>query len=465
MSEHRGHQQHEVEVRSDVVDVISNLPDCILDHILSFMPTKEVVKTSILSTRWKNLWASAPNIDFDDERLRGKEVDALRLLDVTSFVNFVERVLRLRDASNMEKFRLSCHVFRDAFKIRSWISHAIMQNVQELDLFLFAEDPSVIPQSMFNSTSLVSLKIRMDCVIEFPSDVSFPCLKTLHLSFVRFPNDDFTEKLFSGCRVLEELVLFRICLRNLKNIAISNSTLKRLTICDQSSFVVVNDPTSGCKIKIDAANLTYFEYIGFLSNKIILNNTSSLEKSFIEFLNPRGRGNELEVAGRAIDLLKRLKHVVSLRLSDYYIIETLSFVASVCSVVFPNLTHLMMTMEIENDTFTELMRLLSFCPVLQSICFSEGFKCFMHLGENHYIWYSKPICIENCLKTVSLKNFHGYKSEICFLKCVLKTACALERMDIRWSETYLRDLKRKTKARKELEKIERSSTAFVIKFS
>lgn len=89
----------------------------------------------------------------------------------------------------------------------------------------------------------------------------------------------------------------------------------------------------------------------------------------------------------------------------------------------------------------------------------------MHLGENHYIWYSKPICIENCLKTVSLKNFHGYKSEICFLKCVLKTACALERMDIRWSETYLRDLKRKTKARKELEKIERSSTAFVIKFS
>lgn len=93
--------------------------------------------------------------------------------------------------------------------------------------------------------------------------------------------------------------------------------------------------------------------------------------------------------------------------------------------------------------------------------------CDMHLGENNSTWSSMPICITNCLKTVTLKNFHGYNSEICFLKRILKTACALEMMDIWWSKTktYLRDLKKKIEVRKELEKIERKAAACVIKLS
>ncbi|KAL7591290.1 F-box/LRR-repeat protein At3g58900 [Lactuca sativa] len=416
MSEYRGHKQHEIEDIGDIVDLdhISNLPDYILHQILSFMPTKEAVKTSILSTRWKNLWVSVPTIDFDDELLMAKLADGWLRPDVTSFVNFVERVLRLHDASNMEKFRLSCCVYRNAFQISSWISDAIIHNVQELDMSLFAKDPSVIPQSMFHNTSLVSLKIRMNCAIQLPSHVSFPCLKTLHMSFVRFMHDDFTEKLFSGCPALEELSLSDCRWINLKSIAISSSTLKSLSIRDLTHFVVFDDPTSGCKIKIDAANLTYFGYFGNLLNEIIFNDTMSLDKAFIKFPNP-GEGVN-KVACRAIDLFQQLKYVVSLTLSNH-------------------------TM--------------------------EGFMCDMHLGENNSTWSSMPICITNCLKTVTLKNFHGYNSEICFLKRILKTACALEMMDIWWSKTktYLRDLKKKIEVRKELEKIERKAAACVIKLS
>lgn len=317
MSEYRGHKQHEIEDIGDIVDLdhISNLPDYILHQILSFMPTKEAVKTSILSTRWKNLWVSVPTIDFDDELLMAKLADGWLRPDVTSFVNFVERVLRLHDASNMEKFRLSCCVYRNAFQISSWISDAIIHNVQELDMSLFAKDPSVIPQSMFHNTSLVSLKIRMNCAIQLPSHVSFPCLKTLHMSFVRFMHDDFTEKLFSGCPALEELSLSDCRWINLKSIAISSSTLKSLSIRDLTHFVVFDDPTSGCKIKIDAANLTYFGYFGNLLNEIIFNDTMSLDKAFIKFPNP-GEGVN-KVACRAIDLFQQLKYVVSLTLSNH----------------------------------------------------------------------------------------------------------------------------------------------------
>ena len=50
-------------------DGINRLPYKVLCHILSFLPTKYAVGTSILSTTWKNLWSSVPNLDFDDELL------------------------------------------------------------------------------------------------------------------------------------------------------------------------------------------------------------------------------------------------------------------------------------------------------------------------------------------------------------------------------------------------------------
>ncbi|XP_023729583.1 F-box/LRR-repeat protein At3g59190 [Lactuca sativa] len=456
----KGHEQHE---SGDTVDDISNLPDCILHQILSFIPTKEVVKMSILSTRWKNLWASAPNIDFNDGLLYAKTVDGRCRPEVSSFINFVDRVLALRDPSNMEKFHLSCFVCNNASKIHSWISYAIMHNVQELDLCLFGVDPFVIPRCMLDSTPLVSLKIKMDCVIELPSHVSFPFLKTLHLSLVRFPDDASTEKLFSGCPFLEELVLLDCYLVNLNNIVISSSTLKSLTIHDLPYFGEFDD-TSGCNIKIDAVNLTYFKYFGNLLNDILLNNALSLIDACIHIPIPQER--ETEVTYRAIDLLKQLRYVVSLRISNR-IMESLIFADNMVhySPVFSNLRHLVLTMESGKYPFGGLMDLLYFCPILQSICLLEGFGHHMCLGENDPILIVVPICMLSCLKIVTFKNFHANDSEIYFLKCILKYACVLERMDIVWSKTRLPDLKKQAQARTELETIQRSSTACHVKFS
>uniref|UniRef100_A0A803R4K9 F-box domain-containing protein n=1 Tax=Cannabis sativa TaxID=3483 RepID=A0A803R4K9_CANSA len=45
-------------VAGDDDDRISKLPDSVIIHILSFLPTEDVVQTCILSKRWKLIWLS-----------------------------------------------------------------------------------------------------------------------------------------------------------------------------------------------------------------------------------------------------------------------------------------------------------------------------------------------------------------------------------------------------------------------
>ncbi|KAF7027958.1 hypothetical protein CFC21_039941 [Triticum aestivum] len=49
------------------VDMFGPLPDEVLSHVLSFLPSREAVQTCCLARRWRHLWKSAPVI-----RVRGE---------------------------------------------------------------------------------------------------------------------------------------------------------------------------------------------------------------------------------------------------------------------------------------------------------------------------------------------------------------------------------------------------------
>ncbi|KAK9024660.1 hypothetical protein V6N11_004818 [Hibiscus sabdariffa] len=83
-------------------DRISKLPDSILSHILLSLPIKDAVSTSILSTRWRHLYAYMLNLDVDFFLFWRSPP-----LTVKSFTNFMDKMLFVHTEGRIEHLRLN----------------------------------------------------------------------------------------------------------------------------------------------------------------------------------------------------------------------------------------------------------------------------------------------------------------------------------------------------------------------
>ncbi|AES63194.2 F-box/RNI/FBD-like domain protein [Medicago truncatula] len=204
---------------SMAVDRIGSLPDEILIHILSFVPTKQAFVTSILSKRWTHLWCFVPNLDFSDTKLKNGE-------DSSRFSNFVNTVFHSQDCFGshaINSFILDIdHFFSGllpcgTYYINGWVDILVERKVQYLNLYLHApvnwEEtiPPTLPTAIFTSTTLVVLKLCWFFMgVDFPFPFTFPSLKTLHLKDFYFHQQSDFFMLLDGCPVLQDLQLSNI---------------------------------------------------------------------------------------------------------------------------------------------------------------------------------------------------------------------------------------------------------------
>jgi hypothetical protein len=84
-------------------DILSTLPNSLLTRILSWVPTIDVVQTSVLSKRWRHVWKEILVLDisdesFVDESFVADKVDQYkqRIDTFTNFSGFVNSVFALR---------------------------------------------------------------------------------------------------------------------------------------------------------------------------------------------------------------------------------------------------------------------------------------------------------------------------------------------------------------------------------
>uniref|UniRef100_A0A0E0R5L3 F-box domain-containing protein n=1 Tax=Oryza rufipogon TaxID=4529 RepID=A0A0E0R5L3_ORYRU len=160
-------------------DRISDLPDDVIHHVLSLLPSRDAVRTCALARRWRDLWRSVPAVRVAGDR-GWASFDAL--------ARFVDSLLRLRrggaalDACDFD-LRFDGAFPGEELQGDTWIRRALRRQVRALRFAVSTHPRVPIPlsDSPLVSHSLTTLELRgvqgNDQVLDFSSCPSLVDLK------------------------------------------------------------------------------------------------------------------------------------------------------------------------------------------------------------------------------------------------------------------------------------------------
>ncbi|CAN1185940.1 Putative F-box/FBD/LRR-repeat protein At1g66300 [Linum perenne] len=188
--------------------MLSNLPNSVIHHILSFLDDKSVVRTSTLSKQWKCTWIQGSTLLFNNTRFRSN----------SSFETYIHKVLSLRSPTNLHKLSLIAYlepkqvdynVFVDA------VRYAFAHGVERLEIHLesfFWEESYYSFFYLFASTISQHRSLKFLSLAGFIIDIKFrssglETLKDLELRNCWFTSADKDFDFFSGLPCLENLML------------------------------------------------------------------------------------------------------------------------------------------------------------------------------------------------------------------------------------------------------------------
>ncbi|CAA7062015.1 unnamed protein product [Microthlaspi erraticum] len=269
--------------RIGAVDRLSELPDCLLCEVLLYFPTKEVVKTSVLSRRWRNLWKYVPRLDLEYGDFPESQYDAV--------VSFVDGFLSFESDSKLQEFSLKAESFElkedgvwgelDDVQIPHWINTVLLKrNVEHLKVLerRFPYHKTLeIPSTVYTCWTLVALELR-DVVLPVPSSVSLPRVKAIKLEALAYGKDQTFEMLISGCPVLESLYVKRCPFEKVIVYRVRSQSLLSFTLVGHDDYEMAADIYA----VIDAPKLEYLELFQDQTTLSILNNLGSLVTADID---------------------------------------------------------------------------------------------------------------------------------------------------------------------------------------
>uniref|UniRef100_M4E0K8 F-box domain-containing protein n=1 Tax=Brassica campestris TaxID=3711 RepID=M4E0K8_BRACM len=136
------------------VDLISTLPDVILQDILCFIPTKLAITTSLLSRRWRHVWCEIPSISLD--------------VDTQTAASVNETLTRYKAPKTKSFHLIITTMMGNIPHIDRWIEGAMSHNVENLSLdFLRHYYKYKLPDFFYNTSSFKQLDITLsyDCKV------------------------------------------------------------------------------------------------------------------------------------------------------------------------------------------------------------------------------------------------------------------------------------------------------------
>ncbi|KAG7536089.1 F-box domain [Arabidopsis suecica] len=248
-------------------DRISQLPEALILQILSLLPTKDVIATSVLSKQWQSLWKMVPILMFDS-------CDHKRKLG--TFSKDVCKTLHSHKAPILQSLHLDVDFDTcTAIDIGILLGIAFGRNVRKLLLDVYPENNksnrpfNFPPTLLYTFETLETLILRFHALVDVPSQICLKSLKTLHLDYMYYEDDESVCNLLSGCPFLETLVVSRAaCGDGITTFIIEVPSLQSLSIHDE------NDGVDHWEYVINAPSLKYLHIDLEKGSEVCLSETS-----------------------------------------------------------------------------------------------------------------------------------------------------------------------------------------------
>ncbi|XP_050381581.1 F-box/LRR-repeat protein At5g02910-like [Argentina anserina] len=316
-----------------IIDRLSDLPDQVAHHILSFLTVTDLVRACCVSKRCRELSLSAPSLNFDEIPVGCRSTCYNRL----QLMTYLERFLFHRGDNKVNSFRVNwerhymdedetvCICASEHYRLITWINSAVRCNVEELDLKMVLYDPeeAFFPSSVFLCGTLKSLVVDMNfTILRTPSFGFSSNLKKLQLKEVVIEDEQFFKWISVSCKVIQELHLHEI--RGIRTISIESSSLRKFKFFD--AFNTYHLSISGdnlesinigwyvgllnSSLNICAPNLKSLCWHGQLMNHLSLGRFRCLRTAV---LNLRPEANE---ADKMYEILCSLGKVIALSLGE-----------------------------------------------------------------------------------------------------------------------------------------------------
>lgn len=150
-------KKNDMDVENYNIDRLSDLPEHIIHHIMSFLPTVDSTHVSTLSKSFSSLWRSFPILDFDFYLM---ESIARYVFTTNTFLDLVTRVLERR-ALKSDLQRLSFRaclnrIHEDGSKatLERMANFAMQNNVKDLFLNFVNSRVRGLPKEVFSCKSI-----------------------------------------------------------------------------------------------------------------------------------------------------------------------------------------------------------------------------------------------------------------------------------------------------------------------
>lgn len=206
-------------------DRISNLPSNVINGILERLNVVDLVRTGILSRKWRYMWTSVPQLNF--KRKFFNKYEHLEDLEISRIITEVLMV------HNGPVYKFTLHIPYDSAYMISieyldkWILLLSRSGIKYLEVVNEGAVPVDMPSHVFSCQELTNFKF-FGFNLSTPSNFcGFRSLLNLHLSYISFESGAL-ESLISGCPKLEELLIS--CCFGFECIDFSAPTLKVLRI-------------------------------------------------------------------------------------------------------------------------------------------------------------------------------------------------------------------------------------------